>query len=55
MAEEMLAARGVVASHEAVRPWALKVGQEFVNRIRRGLPVPEASATVMRSSSRPAG
>jgi hypothetical protein len=29
MVEEMLAARGVVASHETVRQWALRFGQEF--------------------------
>src|SRR5918997_610522 len=38
MVEEMLAARGVVVSHETVRRWALKFGQEFANRIRRRLP-----------------
>jgi putative transposase len=31
MAEEMLAARGIVVSHEAVRQWALKFGQGFAN------------------------
>src|SRR5215211_1587365 len=38
MAEEMLAARGIVVSHETVRQWALKFGQDFANRIRRRLP-----------------
>ena len=38
MAEEMLAARGIVVSHETVRRWALKFGQAFANRIRRSLP-----------------
>src|ERR671915_2169974 len=38
MVEEMLAARGIVASHETVRQWARKFGQEFANRIRRRLP-----------------
>ena len=38
MVEEMLAARGIVVSHETVRRWALKFGQEFANRIRRRLP-----------------
>jgi len=38
MVEEMLAARGIVVSHEAMRRWALKFGQEFANRIRRRLP-----------------
>src|SRR5918998_4605920 len=34
----MLAARGIVVSHETIRRWALKFGQEFANRIRRRLP-----------------
>src|SRR3954469_9856431 len=38
MAEEMLAARGIIVSHESVRQWGLKVGQDFANRIRRRLP-----------------
>ena len=38
MVEEMLAARGIVVSHETVRRWALKFGREFANRIRRRLP-----------------
>src|ERR687890_2212806 len=38
MVEEMLAARGIVVSHETPRQWALKFGQEFANRIRRRLP-----------------
>src|SRR3982751_4984481 len=38
MVEEMLAARGIVVSHETVRQWALRFGQEFANRIRRRLP-----------------
>jgi putative transposase len=38
MVEEMVAARGIVVSHETVRQWALKFGQEFANRIRRRLP-----------------
>src|SRR3712207_4410113 len=37
MVEEMLAARGIVVSHETVRRWALKFGQDFANRIRRRL------------------
>src|SRR5918993_4048642 len=37
MVEETLAARGIVVSHETVRQWALKFGQEFANRIRRRL------------------
>src|SRR5215212_11477334 len=38
MAEDMLAARGIVVSHETVRRWGLKFGQDFANRIRRRLP-----------------
>src|SRR5918997_2131246 len=38
MVEEMLAARGILVSHETVRRWALKFGQAFANRIRRRLP-----------------
>jgi putative transposase len=38
MVEEMLAARGIFVSHETVRRWALKFGQDFANRIRRRLP-----------------
>src|SRR3954462_2195882 len=38
MVGEMLAARGIIVSHEAVRQWAHKFGQDFANRIRRRLP-----------------
>src|SRR5215203_5189987 len=38
MVEEMLAARGIVLSHETVRQWARKLGQAFANQIRRRLP-----------------
>src|ERR671921_1914666 len=38
MVEEMLAARGIIVSHETVRQWALKFGQAFANRVRRRLP-----------------
>src|ERR671913_45276 len=38
MVEEMLAARGVIVSHETVRQWARKFGQAFANLIRRRLP-----------------
>src|SRR5215210_1807580 len=40
MVEEMLAARGIIVSHESVRQWALKFGQAFANQIRRRLPRP---------------
>src|ERR671933_1121166 len=38
MVEEMLAARGIIVSHETVRQWAFKFGQDFANQIRRRLP-----------------
>ena len=36
--DELLAARGVIVSHETVRQWGLKFGQAFANQIRRRLP-----------------
>jgi len=38
MVDELLAARGIVVSHETVRQWALKFGQVFANQIRGRLP-----------------
>src|ERR687895_1092120 len=38
MVEEMLAARGIIVSHETVRQWAMKFGQGFAHQIRRRLP-----------------
>src|SRR5215813_5252824 len=38
MVEELLAARGIIVSHETVRQWALKFGQRFANQIRRRRP-----------------
>ena len=35
----MLAAHGIIVSHETMRQWALKFGQAFANQIRRRLPV----------------
>src|ERR671926_525346 len=40
MVEEMLAACGIVVSHETIRQWARKFGQGFANEIRRRLPRP---------------
>ena len=40
MVEEILAARGITASHETVWQWARKFGQAFANQIRRRLPNP---------------
>jgi putative transposase len=40
MVEEMLAARGILVSHQTVRQWALKFGQSFATQIRRRIPAP---------------
>jgi putative transposase len=40
MLEELLAARGIVVSHEMVRQWVLKFSQSFATQIRRRLPAP---------------
>ena len=39
MVDELLAARGIIVSHETVLQWALKFGQGFANKIRRRLPM----------------
>jgi putative transposase len=38
MVEEMMAMRGIIVSHETVRQWARKFGQDFANQIRCRLP-----------------
>src|SRR5215472_6288165 len=38
MVEELLAARRIIVSHETVRQWARKFGQQFARQIRRRLP-----------------
>jgi putative transposase len=38
MVEEMLAARGISVTYEAIRQWGLKCGREFADRIRRRAP-----------------
>ena len=35
MMEEMLAARGIIVSHETVQQWARKFGQSFANHSTR--------------------
>ena len=37
MVAEMLAARGIIVSHETMRQWARKFGQAFANQIRHRL------------------
>ena len=38
MVEDLLAARGIVVSHETVRRWAEKFGRDLANRVRRRAP-----------------
>jgi putative transposase len=38
MVEDLLAARGLIVSHETVRRWAEKFGRDFANTIRRRTP-----------------
>src|SRR3954468_912881 len=38
MVEGILAARGIIVSHETVRQWARRFGQGVANRTRRRLP-----------------
>jgi putative transposase len=35
MVEDLLAARGIIVSHETLRRWAEKFGRDFANKIRR--------------------
>ncbi len=49
MVDELLAARGIVVSHETIRQWALKSGQAFAKQLRRRLPRPVTSRTWTRS------
>jgi putative transposase len=46
MVEAMLAFRGLVVSHETIRPWGLKFGQAFANLIRRRRPRPETNGRI---------
>jgi putative transposase len=38
--EELLFERGITVSHEAVRQWCRKFGQDYANRLRRRRPRP---------------
>ena len=53
MVEEMLAARGIVVSHEAVRQWALNFGQGFANEIGVGCREPATSAPPAQGANNP--
>jgi transposase-like protein len=55
MVEELLAARGIMVSHETVRQWARKFGQQFANQVRFAFLGLATSGIWRRSSSRSAG
>src|SRR5262245_53113692 len=38
--EELLFDRGITVSHEAIRQWCRKCGQDYANRLRRRRPRP---------------
>jgi putative transposase len=50
--EELLAARGIIVSHETVRQWARKFGQQFANRSVVGSRGLATNGIWMRSCSR---
>ena len=50
--EELLLARGIIVSHEAIRKWCRKFGQQYPNQLRRRRPQPvAASPRSLRRSS----
>jgi putative transposase len=38
--QELLFERGITVSHEAIRQWCQKFGQDYANRLRRRRPQP---------------
>ena len=38
--EELLFVRGIIVSHEAIRKWCRKFGQQYANQLRRRRPRP---------------
>jgi len=38
--QELLLERGITVSHEAIRQWGHKFGQDYTNRLRRRRPQP---------------
>jgi len=51
MVEEMLAARGIIVSHETIRCWAEKFGREFSKRIAAARRFVAINGISMRLSS----
>ena len=52
MVEELLAARGIIVTHETVRQWARKFGQHFANQIVAAFPGSATNGISMRSCSK---
>src|SRR6516162_6949354 len=48
MVEELLAARGIIVSHETVRQWVRKFGQQFANDRSEGPSPPRKSSEFSR-------
>src|SRR5215467_8381422 len=49
--KELLFARGIMGSHEAIRPWCRTCGQDDAHRLRRRRPQPGASASAAYARS----
>jgi putative transposase len=49
-AQELLFERGITVSHEAIRQWYRKFGQDYANRLRRRRPQPGDKWYLVRSS-----
>src|SRR5262245_58665627 len=50
--QELLFERGITVSHEAIRKWCRKFGQDYANQPRHRRPRPGTSGTWMRCFSR---
>ena len=46
--EELLFARGVIVTYEAIRKWCLKFGQSYANQLRRRRPRPGDKGSIPR-------
>ena len=49
--EELLCARGIMVSHEAIRQWCRTCGQDDANRLQRWRPQPGSSASAAYARS----
>jgi putative transposase len=55
MVEDLLAARGIVVSHQTVRLWVEKFGRDFAREIRRRSAGQESTKQRLQISMRPDG